>query len=453
MPATLWNILNLGLAFFLIILNGFFVAAEFALVKVRISRIEELIRQRRPFAGTAKWLAERLEGSLSACQLGITMASLGLGWIGEPAFAQLLRPAFAYLGITSEVALHTTAFVVAFTLITALHLVIGEQAPKIFAIRRAEQMVLWCAPLLMVFYVLTYPLMASLNATTAALLRLVGIREGEGEQAPHTEEEIRALLTEAHLRGSLSRSEHRLLNAVFEFDDIICRQIMVPRNEVEYFDINDSVQECIEKARRTKHTRYPVCDGSLDEVLGVVHVKDLVGIQVDESFDWRKIMRPPKKVPANMPISRVLRHFQASHQLLAFVIDEYGTIIGIVTLENVLEQIIGEVEDEFDTEQPHIIPDGPDQWIVLGTTPVDELQKKFHVRTEGIEADTLSGVLMHILERIPVAGDEVSIDGYIAEILEVRDDHPVRVRLRKKDAAEALPTSSHETGDQGLRPS
>jgi CBS domain containing-hemolysin-like protein len=226
---------------------------------------------------------------------------------------------------------------------------------------------------------------------------------------------------------------------------MICRHIMLPRSDVEFFDINDSVAECIALARRTKHTRYPVCDGSLDEVLGVVHVKDLVGVNVTASFDWKSIMRPPRKVPENLPISKLLRHFQASHQLLAFVIDEYGTVIGVVTLENVLEQIIGDVEDEFDTEQTNIVPDGPDEWIVLGSTPVDDVERRLGIPYGEAEADTFSGLLMHYAEHILAPGDRIELSGFVAEVLEVRDDRAHRVRVTRVD--KALPPET-KAGDE-----
>jgi CBS domain containing-hemolysin-like protein len=419
------------IAFVLVLLNGFFVAAEFALVKVRGGQVQDLVRQRKPFAKTARWLVERLEGSLSACQLGITMASLALGWVGEPAFAHLLGPLFQRIGIRSATAIHTFSFVVAFTLITGLHLVIGEQAPKIFAIRRADKMLLWCAVPLKWFYLATFPLMVSLNYTTTVLLRAVGLDSATEGDVPHTEQEIRTLLREAHVHGNLTVSEHSLINAVFEFDDMICRRVMVPRNDVEFFDVNQPVSECLALARRTKHTRYPVCDGSLDDLVGVVHVKDLVGLDLTESFRLTSIMRPPRKVPENMPISKLVRHFQATHQLIAFVVDEYGTVIGIVTLENVLEQIIGAVADEFDVEDPNIIPDGANQWIVYGSTTVEEIFQEFRIASDDADVDTFSGLLMHHAERLLHPGDKVNLDDYLVEVLEVRDDRAFRVRVTK----------------------
>ncbi|MFQ5731564.1 MAG: hemolysin family protein [Planctomycetaceae bacterium] len=443
------DVVSILLAVVLVAVNGYFVAVEFALVKVRVGRVNEMVRIGRPFAKTAHWLVERLEGALSACQLGITMASLALGWVGEPAFAGLLEPVFRAMGVQSEAMLHTAAFLIAFTGITSLHLVIGEQAPKIFAIRRPEQMLLWCAVPLKWFYLATYPLMIALNRSTSILLRGVGLDTDSEHETPHTEEEIRALLREAHISGNVTRAEHRLINAVFEFDDMICRRIMVPRGDVDFFDVNHSVEECLALSRRTKHTRYPVCDGSLDDVLGVVHMKDLVGRDLDETFDWKSIMRPPRKVPENMPTSQLLRHFQATHQLLAFVIDEYGTVIGIVTLENVLEQIVGEVADEFDVEEPDIQPEGAGRWIVLGSTPVDEVERLVGIQSQGVDADTFSGLLMHHTMQLPKTGDRIALDGFTAEVLEVRDDRAFRVRVRRgvpEDDAGRRDDSPEEVG-------
>lgn len=426
------NFLYLAGAVALIILNGFFVAAEFALVKVRISRIDKLVREKRAFSKTARWLAERLDESLSACQLGITMASLGLGWVGEPAFARLLEPVLLAMGIKDEGVLHALGFAVAFSAITALHLVVGEQFPKIFAIRRPEKMLLWCAAPLKFFYIILYPFLALLNITTSFLLKLVGITGASEHDGPSTEAEIRALLREAHIHGNLTRNEHSLINNVFEFDDLIVRRVMVPRGEVAFFDVNQPLSEIVQQVRRSKHTRYPVCDGSLDHVLGVAHIKDLLGFSPDsDAFDIQSVMRPPKKVPETMPISRVLRHFQATHQLLAFVVDEHGLITGIVTLENVLERIVGSVEDEFDTEQPNVVPTGPDEFIVDGSTPLAEARDEIGIPLqESVQADTVNGLLMDQHQKILTQGDVVELRGATAEVLEVKRDRATKVRFR-----------------------
>ena len=430
----LTDIINVGVAVFLVALNGFFVAAEFALVKVRISQIEQLVKQGKPFAKTARWLAARLDESLSACQLGITMASLALGWVGEPAFAHLLRPLFEMVGIESEKVVHVLGFIFAFSLITALHLVIGEQAPKIFAIRRPDTMILWCAAPLKFFYIILYPFLALLSVTTSFLLARLGLEGGSEHETPHTEEEIRALLHEAHFHGHVTGAEHRLINAVFEFDDMICRRVMVPRGEVEVLDINESFPSLLEQAKRTKHTRYPLCNGSLDDLLGVVHIKDLLGVAANSTdVDLRNMMRTPRKVHENMPISRVLRHFQATHQLLAFVIDEHGTIIGIVTLENVLEKIVGPVDDEFDEEQQNVVEDKPGEFVVLGSTPIEEVEKAIELNLDDEDVDTVAGVLMSRAQKLPEVGDRVEFDEATAEILEVRGDHAEVIRITKVD--------------------
>ncbi len=429
MTPQLYDILMIFFAGLLVLINGFFVAAEFALVKIREGRIDEMVKERRPFAMTASWLVERLDASLSACQLGITMASLGLGWIAEPAVAHLLRPIILSVGITSEMLIHGIAFTIAFTTITAFHLVLGEQAPKIAALRRPETAVLWCALPLKIFYYLSYPFMAALNATTAFLLKKVGIEGASEHEIPHSEEEIRALLMQAHFAGELSRSEHRLLNAVFEFDELICRLVMLPRADVVYLDINDSISKVIDVFHETKHTRYPVCDGSLDKILGVVHFKDLIGIAADTDFDLNSVIRPPQYVPETMPVRRLLLQFQSTRQHLAFLVDEYGTVPGIVTLENILEAIIGPVEDEFDDEQPEIVKEGPKEYIISGNTTIDLIKQRFELKLEAHDVDTIAGFMMERTDKMLAPGDRVELPGAIAEVLEVKGSRAIRIRL------------------------
>jgi CBS domain containing-hemolysin-like protein len=433
------------IAIVLVILNGFFVAAEFALVKIRPSQIDKMVAEGLAFAKPSKWLADRLDHSLSACQLGITMASLALGYVGEPAFATLVAPIFRWMGITSENLIHIFAFIIAFSFITSLHLVIGEQAPKIFAIRKPESMVRWCALPMKFFYYLLFPFMYVLNWATEVILGWLGLGGSTGHGTPHNEEEIRALLREAHVHGHLTRSEHKLLNAVFEFDDLICRLVMVPRGDVDFLDINKPFPELLQEAIDTKHTRYPVCDSSLDTLLGVVHMKDLLGIDKDTAdFDLRSIMRDPVKVPENMPISKVLKVIQTTHQLLTFVVDEYGTIIGVATLENVLEKIIGPVDDEFDAvEEPPIkvLPTG--EFVVLGSTPVVEVERALNLNIDDEDVDTVAGVLMTKSGKIPETGDLIKFEGAVAEIIEVKNDHAEKIRFTL-DSTDAKPPIKKE---------
>jgi CBS domain containing-hemolysin-like protein len=429
MTAWQYDLLMIFIAGLLILINGFFVGAEFALVKIRASRMDEMVNERRPFASTGSWLVERLDASLSACQLGITMASLGLGWIGEPAIAHLLRPLIISAGISSEIVVHGIAFAISFTAITALHLVIGEQAPKIAALRRPEPAVLISAMPLKIFYYLTYPFMAALNSSTRFLLRRVGIEGAAEHEIPHSEEEIRALLMQAHIAGELSRSEHRLINAVFEFDELICRRVMLPRADVVCLDINQSLSDAFELFKQTKHTRYPVCDSSLDKIVGVVHIKDMLGISADSNFDLSSVIRPPQYVPETMPVRRLLRQFQSSRQHLAFLVDEYGTVSGIVTLENILESIIGPVEDEFDEEQPEIVSEGPQQYNISGNTSIDEINQRFGLKLEAHDVDTIAGLMMARTDQLLAPSEKVELPGATAEVLEVRGPRVIRIRL------------------------
>jgi CBS domain containing-hemolysin-like protein len=435
MSTWLRDFMNIGLAVILVFINGFFVAAEFALVKVRPGRLDELVRQGRIFAATAKWLLQRMDASLSACQLGITMASLGLGWIGEPAVAHLLRPLLQSVGVVSEIWIHGIAFAVAFSGITAVHLVLGEQAPKIYALRRPEKILLWCAPPLKFFYFISYPFMIALNSTTSFLLGKIGIEGGSEHETVHSEDEIKALLRKAQQHGELSRSEHRLINAVFEFNDTVCRRVMRPRSDIIYFDINLALADFVALANKSKHSRYPICDGSLDKILGVVHIKDLIGMTGAENDILQSITRSAQFVPETMRISRLLRQFQESHQHLAFVVDEYGTIVGCVTLEDVLEEIVGPVEDEFDTDPPEIESAGPGQFNILGGTSLVIINRQLKLQLVSIEAETLSGLLMEKADRVAKVGDRFELDGAEAEVLEMKGSRASRIRLTLKPGA------------------
>ncbi len=429
MSTVTTDVINIVLAIFLVIINGFFVAAEFALVKVRPSRLDEQVEKNRRFAATARWLAQRMDASLSACQLGITMASLGLGWIGEPAIAHLLRPLLQAAGVVSEIWIHGIAFTVAFTSITAAHLVFGEQAPKIYALRRPETILLLFALPLKFFYFVSYPFMIALNATTSFLLKKIGVKGASEHDAVHSEDEIKGLLALARKHGELSRVEHRLLNAVFEFDDTVCRHIMQPRSDIIFFDINQSFSACSALAKENKHSRYPLCDGSLDHVLGVVHIKDLFGLPPDIETNLRSIARPAQFVPETMRISRLLKQFQETHQHMALVVDEYGTVIGCATMEDVLERIVGPVEDEFDTQPVEIKPDGPGRFIVPGGTGIAAVNRQLKLQLHSIEAETLSGLLTEKTGQVPNVGDRIELDGAVAEVLDISGSRASSVRV------------------------
>ena len=429
MSDWMYDIAKICFAILLVMINGFFVGAEFALVKVRRSRFTELSNTGRYFAGTSIWLLDRLDGSLSACQLGITMASLALGWIGEPAIAHLIRPLLLSAGIASEMLIHGIAFTIAFMSITAAHLVLGEQAPKIAAIRNPESVVLWSALPLKIFYFMAYPFLMGLNSATTLLLRRFGIDGSSEHEMPHSEEEIRSLIRQSHVNGQLSRSELRLISAVFDFDELICRQVMVPRVDVAFVDVKYNFAQIVQEAGMTKHSRYPVCDGSMDDIVGVIHIKDLLLMDSDAAFDLRSLMRPPQFVPETLPLRRLLGQFQATRQHMAFMVDEHGTVTGLLTLENVLEPIVGSLEDEFDDEPPDIFPEGPQQFVITGGMPVEIVNRRFGLELQTEDIDTIAGLLLMKAERMLVPGDRFEFPGVEATVVEVKDHRATRIRL------------------------
>ncbi|MGD1973993.1 MAG: hemolysin family protein [Desulfobacterales bacterium] len=344
----------------------------------------------------------------------------------------LLRPLLQAAGVVSEIWIHGIAFVVAFTAITAAHLVLGEQAPKIFALRRPEKVLFWFALPMKFFYFLSYPFMMALNATTSFLLQSIGVEGVSEHDTVHSEDEIKALLRLAHKHGELSRSEHRLINAVFEFDDTVCRRIMQPRSDIIFFDITRPYSESIILAKEAKHSRYPLCEGSLDNVLGVVHIKDLIGVSPDKESVLRSIARPAQFVPETLRISRLLRQFQETHQHMAFVVDEYGTVIGCATLEDVLERIVGPVDDEFDTNLPDFEPDGPGRFIITGGTSITAVNRQLKLQLTSVEAETLSGLLVEKTGQVPKIGVQIELEGAVAEVLDIKGSRASRIRMELK---------------------
>ncbi len=389
------DVIKIGLTFIFILLNGFFVAAEFAMVKLTRSKVKTMIKEKQSFANVAMWLYKRQNMALSACQLGITMASLALGWIGEPAIAHLISPLIADLGVTSESVIHGISFTIAFTIITSLHIIVGEQVPKIYAIRRPVPVMLGSALPLKGFYMILFPFMYVLNAITNFFLKLLGITDSGDHDTPLTEEEIQASLTLAYGTGELSKTEHKLLNAVFRFDDEVARKIMVPRGEVEFMNANDTFSENLDFAKKSRHSRFPLCEDSLDKVLGVIHIKDIVGLSDQDKVDFRNLVRKPIAIPENIPISKLLQEFKSSKQHFAFVEDEHGTILGIITLEDVLEELVGSLQDEFDLEEKEdITAIDTDTFTIAGDTLLDDINDRLDINISSDDSDTLSGLIV-----------------------------------------------------------
>jgi CBS domain containing-hemolysin-like protein len=408
------------LGLFLVFLNGFFVASEFSIVKVRATRIEELVRSGSGLARRAQSVIQKMDEYLSATQLGITISSLGLGWIGEPAFSALFEPIFHHLGDFGVVMTHTLAVSCAFFLITFLHIVLGELAPKSMAIRRPEKILLWVSGPLSWFYKILYPFTWALNGTANVFLRLLGVVPLSETDRAHSEEELRLILADSQEKGVLDSDEGRLLERVFDFGDRSVRQVMVPSIEVVFLNTQKSVEENLNKARENKHTRYPLCDGSLDKVVGIIHVKDLFWKhrQMGKKFTLEAVKRPVSFVPSSKYIKFLLTEFRQARSHLAVVVNEYGATIGIVTLEDILEELVGEIQDEFDVEvpPPMIQKILARQYMVHGRSLLEDVEQELSILLDDTENDTIAGHVMMLLGRTAQVGDEV----LVAERYQVR---------------------------------
>jgi CBS domain containing-hemolysin-like protein len=429
---------NLFLALVLVGLNGFFVSAEFALVRVRESRIVQLEQEGSARARVVRDSLRDLDGYLSVCQVGITVASLGLGWVGEPAVSHLIAPVLESVGITSERIVGIIAVALGFAVITYAHLVFGEQAPKYFSIQKAERVSLWISRPLRVFMFLFRPMVWLVNASTNFVLRPWGIKLGEQMEA-HSEEELRIMISSAVSSGELEPEEQDYLNNVFDFGDKVAREIMVPRPDIEALPVDAPLEELAAKAAFGRYTRYPVYEGDLDHIVGAVHVKDLFRAAKEdpENFDIRSILRDCLVVPENKPIEQILREFQQRKLQMAIVIDEWGSVEGLITIEDVLEEIVGEIQDEFDEGEAAIEEIGDGVYAVDGRIPITEVNEYFELDLPHEDFDTIGGYVLGALGRPPEPGDTVEADGVILQVKSVDGPRVSMLTLRRNSAATA----------------
>lgn len=400
-------------AILLVFVNGFFVAAEFSIVKIRATRIDELIQQGTKGALRARLLVDNMDEYLSASQLGITLASLALGWIGEPAFARLFAPAFEGLGWFEPVFSHSLAVTVAFLLITFLHIVLGEQAPKYFAIQKSESVVLATALPLIWFYRVSYPLIWFLNNSANLLLRMMGTKVVPELETAHSEEELRMILAHSREKGFLEMDEQRMLESVLDLGDRSARQIMVPSGDVIFLDTELGFEENLHLTRTHRHTRFPLCDGTLDHVIGLVHVKDFLWHlqELGPEFELKTIRRPVRFILETQLVKDLLPEFRKGRTHLSVVVNEFGSTVGILTLEDILEELVGEIQDEFDTEAPTPMVQrrGDGSYIIHGRMLLEDLEDELDIDLNDDENDTVGGHVMMLLGRVARVGDEVTI--------------------------------------------
>lgn len=337
----------------LVLFNGFFVAAEFALVRVRATRIEELARKGHLRAAIVRGILRQLDAYLSAIQFGITVCSLGLGWVGEPAFARLLERVFGFVGIWSTATAYTLSFAAAFSLITFMQIIIGELSPRFIAINKPLGTALLVAGPIRVFATMVYPILKVLHASSLLVVRLLRVKPATEAEATHSEEEIRMILAASQRSGVISMRHLAFMENVFEFTDKVASQIMVPRQDIVYLDVKKPWAENLRTIMATRFTRYPLCDGSLDRPIGIVHIKDVSVFfaSPEKGPDLYRIRRGVVIADKNIPLEKLLTEFQQRHLQLALLTDAGGHVVGLVTLENVLEELVGEIRDEFYREK------------------------------------------------------------------------------------------------------
>ncbi|WP_242634651.1 hemolysin family protein [Bacillus timonensis] len=418
----------------LIALTAFFVASEFAIVKIRSTRIDQLVQEGNRSAIAAKTVISNLDEYLSACQLGITVTALGLGFLGETTVEAILHPIFGMLNIPTSFS-SVLSIALAFLIITFLHVVVGELAPKTIAIQKAERITLFFARPLIFFYRLMYPFIWVLNGSARLLTGIFGFKRISEHDIAHTEEELRLILSESFKSGEINQSEYKYVNNIFEFDDRVAKEVMVPRTEIIALDKEKSVQEILEIMTSEKYTRYPVVDGDKDHIIGLVNLKELLtDVVTGKGANGKTIedyTRPIIHVIESIPIQELLAKMQRERVHMAILIDEYGGTSGLVTVEDIIEEIVGEIRDEFDTDEKPAIQKINDTTTILdGKVLIGEVNDLFGLKIDDTDVDTISGWIL--TEQIDIhPGDKVPYGDYEFRIIEMDGHHIKSLEIKK----------------------
>lgn len=429
-------IFNILLTLFFVFLNAFFVAAEFAIVKVRSSQIELRIRGGSKLASLTKNIMSHLDAYLSATQLGITLASLGLGWIGESVVAGIIIDIIHFFGLSaSPQFVHSISLPLAFSLITVLHIVFGELAPKSLAIQRPEQVALVIGVPLKLFYLIFRPVIWMLNGLANSFIKLLGISPMSEESELHSAEELRYLLEESSKSGIINTSDHELIENVFEFTDTPVKQIMVPHNRIVAFDISTPPDDIMFKFISEGYSRMPVYADSIDNIIGVVYAKDFISLMGHkELIIIEDILRPAAYIAEEEKINVLLRKMQKDKIHMAVVVDEFGGTAGIVTLEDILEELVGEIQDEYDEEIPDVEKIGETEFLVQASAVIADVNESLPVPLpESEDYETVGGLVMHAIGRIPEIHEIIELDRYTCLILKRSDRKIERVKLTLSD--------------------
>lgn len=405
-------IINIIIVFLLVFMNGFFVATEFAMVKVRKSRIETLALKGDKNAKNTLKVIKNLNSYLSACQLGITLASLGLGWVGEPAVSNMLMPLLNLFHL-SESMIHSISFIFGFAIITGFHIVLGELTPKSLAIISSEKVAMYTALPLIMFYNVTYPIMWSFNYSTNLVLRIFGISQVNEHEAAHTDEEIKLLVEDSYKHGLIDKTELTFVDNIFDFSEKTVKEIMMPRTDMKCIFIEDSFEEIIAFALEEQLTRYPVCRDSKDNVIGFIHIKDLYKQKIEgNNQNIESIIREIKFVPESTSISELLKVFKKEKAQMAIIIDEYGGTSGLATVEDILEEIVGELKDEFDEGGDEISKTEDGNYIVDGKVIIEDINELLDIEIDSDNIDTIGGWIYSQLDSYPQVNEKINYENY-----------------------------------------
>jgi CBS domain containing-hemolysin-like protein len=405
--------LRIGLVLLLILLNGFFVATEFALVGARRTRLRERAKQGNRMARLAEKLIENLDEAIAATQLGITIASLLVGWIGEATLAEVFMNVFSFLPAKwAAVASHSLAIACAFAVITFLHVVIGELIPKSLAIKFPNRTAIYVSRPMKFAMTLFQPMVWVLNGAGNFGLRLLGLGPARGHTMVHSVEELKLLIDASHEGGALDALEKELLQKIFKFGDLVARQVMIPRTEMSCIEVGATLDEVLDLSSKTGHTRFPVFGKDIDDILGILHMKDIVHFErTGRPFDLRQMMKEAQFVPEAMPIVQLLTFMKQKHTQMVIVVDEFGGTSGLITLEDVIEEIIGDFYDEHHPAVHDIISVRENEVLLPARVRLDEINEKFHLKLQSDEADTIGGFVIQELGSIPRVGDVIEVPG------------------------------------------
>ncbi|MBP0726506.1 HlyC/CorC family transporter [Bacillus sp. RG28] len=440
--------IHILLIFVLIGFSAFFVAFEFAIVKIRTSRIDQLVGEGNKRALAVKKVITHLDEYLSACQFGITISSLGLGWLGEPSVSKIVEPLIGKLPLHTSI-INGVSFVISFGLITFIHVVVGELAPKSVAIQKAELIALNFTPLLIIFYKITFPFIWLFNNSARLILRLFRIPPATEQEVAHSEEELRILLSESYKSGEINQSEYKYVNNIFDFNMRVAKEIMVPRTEMVAIDLSQSLDENIQFMSTEKYTRFPVVDGDKDHIVGLINFKDvftncILHQEQEPTSEIEKYIRPIIQVIESISVHDLLVKMQREHIHMAILVDEYGGTSGLVTVEDILEEIVGEIRDEFDVdEKDEILKVGVNKAIIEGKVLISEINDLFNLHIDEHDVDTIGGWIL--TENFDInEGDKIKFENYTFTVLSM-DGHYIRSIEVERDVSKPIQEEENPT--------